>query len=685
MDLSVIISAPNMQRYIAACLRSVTRCPRDTIEMECIVVHHSSTDETAAIVNRYFERDSRIKLVRAHGGIADLRSAGIESARGSYILFMEACDRLCEDAWEQLEAAVEEEYADFVAFSHITMNRRGKLKAQMLPLRQVISTDIKEARRLMYVDVVLGSCCGKLFRSDIIRDNHITFRNDVPGSMDFFFVVEYFEHCETVLLTKAMILYCMPRFRRQFQNDSMTERLGFFGELYDFHMNAVRRCNDRTLEEGAQVHYLKVLSALFAEYADLYRNNQKALAENYQKALADSTVQKILKGVDARRLRSAIKKHEYRLFRGGNTERLRRYFSLKAGMGTKKRRIRAAKTGAMLLCMMLSASGCGQKPENKNIASGMELVEQYDFQGAMSFFEQALLNNEDFELAYRGQGIACMGLGNYAEAETAFLKSIENAGQQLTALEYDTNYYLASAYMKQGKYAQAEEIYSAVIALRKKEMDAYYLRACARLRQNRYDEAVADFEQAFSFDKDNLELLTDAYVEMQAAGFGEQGQTYLKEFMAEKEKKLSEGERGILYYYLGDYENARIYLDSSISGNDSKLSLILGQTYEKLDNKNYAAIVYQSYLDANEPNAAIYNSLGVCLMQQEKYEEAVKAFESGIGMGASDYLQELKFNMIVANEYSGDFAQAKKLMQEYLQAYPDDARAKKENEFLKTR
>ncbi len=216
-------------------------------------------------------------------------------------------------------------------------------------------------------------------------------------------------------------------------------------------------------------------------------------------------------------------------------------------------------------------------------------------------------------------------------------------------------------------------------------MDAYYLRACARLRQNRYDEAVADFEQAFSFDKDNLELLTDAYVEMQAAGFGEQGQTYLKEFMAEKEKKLSEGERGILYYYLGDYENARIYLDSSISGNDSKLSLILGQTYEKLDNKNYAAIVYQSYLDANEPNAAIYNSLGVCLMQQEKYEEAVKAFESGIGMGASDYLQELKFNMIVANEYLGDFAQAKKLMQEYLQAYPDDARAKKENDFLKTR
>ena len=41
--------------------------------------------------------------------------------------------------------------------------------------------------------------------------------------------------------------------------------------------------------------------------------------------------------------------------------------------------------------------------------------------------------------------------------------------------------------------------------------------------------------------------------------------------------------------------------------------------------------------------------------------------------------------MIVANEYTGNFSQAKTMMQEYLQTYPDDARAKKENEFLKTR
>ena len=329
--------------------------------------------------------------------------------------------------------------------------------------------------------------------------------------------------------------------------------------------------------------------------------------------------------------------------------------------------------------------GCGNKTGDTNVKQGMELVEQYDFQGALACFDLARLNKEDLQLTSRGEGLAYMGLGDYASAESAFLESIQNGGNVLTALEYDTNYYLAAAYIKQGKYEDAKNIYSAIIDLKKKELDAYYLRACVLLRQNNYEEAIADFEKAFSLAPDNLDLVTDAYVEMQAAGFGEEGKTYLSAFMEQKGKKLSDGERGTLYYYLEDYQNARTYLDGSLNGNDAEKSLILGQTYEKLGDLNYAAGVYQTYLSGNEPNAAIYNNLGMCLVKQEKYDEALEAFEAGIAVGGSDYLQELQYNRIVANEYLGNFSQAKSLMEEYLQAYPDDAKAKREYEFLQTR
>lgn len=354
-------------------------------------------------------------------------------------------------------------------------------------------------------------------------------------------------------------------------------------------------------------------------------------------------------------------------------------------MRKPKNQIEMIKMSILAAAAAVCLFGCGKKAQNTNLEQGMELVSQYDFQGALACFDLARLGKEDLQLTSRGEGLAYMGLGDYAKAESAFLESIQNAGNTLTALEYDTNYYLAAAYMKQGKYDDAENIYSAIVALKRKELDAYYLRACVLLKKNDYEAAIADFEKAFSLAPDNLELVTDAYVEMQAAGFGEEGKKYLSDLMEQKGKKLSDGEKGMIYYYLEDYQNARTYLDGFLNGNDAGKSLLLGQTYENLGDMNYATTVYQTYLSGNEPDAAIYNNLGMCLVKQEKYDEALLAFEAGIAIGSSDYLQELKYNQIVVNEYLGNFSQAKSLMEEYLQIYPDDAKAKREYEFLKTR
>ena len=338
--------------------------------------------------------------------------------------------------------------------------------------------------------------------------------------------------------------------------------------------------------------------------------------------------------------------------------------------------------GCVAVCLL---TGCEAKPDNTNINKGMELLEQMDYSGALESFEAALVYKEDEQLIYRGEGLANMGLGNYEGAIESFLNSISYANGNVTNLEFDTNYYLATAYYKLGQYEEAEKIYSAIIALRNKETDAYFLRACTLLKENYYDAAVKDFEKAFSLEPDNLELVTDAFVEMQAAGFEEEGKVYLQEFLTKKDKELKDAQKGTIYFYLGDYSNARIYLDGALNQGDPEVSLLLGRTYEQLGDMNYAVVVYQTYLDSFVPDAAIYNSLGVCLMNQGKYEEALNAFESGISLGDSAHIQNLKYNQIVAKEYLGKFAEAKSLMQEYLASYPDDGKAKEEYEFLQTR
>lgn len=331
MDLSVIIPAYNMQNYIATCLRSVTRCPKDTIDMECLVINDGSTDETTAIVERYAQRDKRIRLInKENGGVSDTRNKGIEAADGRYLMFLDADDALCEDAWEHICGAVEEEYADFTAFSYITLYENGKMKAQMLPISEAISTDEQEAKRLMYADSEFNTCWGKLFRKEIISENEITFRTDLPVGEDFLFVAEYFGHCKSFFMTKAMILYYLQRSGSAMRSYSMEERLGFTKILYDFNVDAVAHCNDGVLQKHMQVYYLKVLTNLFYEYAKVYRSDKTKLEITYQNALNHQIAQAILNEVTESAISSKMKTFEYKLLKRGNVSNIRRYFSLKS-------------------------------------------------------------------------------------------------------------------------------------------------------------------------------------------------------------------------------------------------------------------------------------------------------------------------------------------------------------------
>lgn len=343
----------------------------------------------------------------------------------------------------------------------------------------------------------------------------------------------------------------------------------------------------------------------------------------------------------------------------------------------------------ILICALVGMSSiltaCQKTPQNTNILKGMEAIEALDYNGALAAFDTAQLYEEDLQLVYRGEGIANMGLGNYQEAVKCFLMSLQEADGQVTDLEFDTNYYLASAYYKLNNYEAAKEIYDAILGLDAVAVDAYFLRGCCCLKQGDYDLAMADFKKAFDLAPDNIDLVADAFLELQAAGFEAEGMVYVKEFMSKESKRLTDSQKGTLYYYLGDYDNARIYLDGALTAGDAEVSLMLGQTYEKLGDRNYAVVVYHTYLDSYPANAAIYNSLGVCLMQQEKYEEALEAFEAGIALADISQQQSLWFNRIVAWEYLGNFAQAKNLMQEYLKYYPDDAKALSEWDFLSTR
>ena len=340
-----------------------------------------------------------------------------------------------------------------------------------------------------------------------------------------------------------------------------------------------------------------------------------------------------------------------------------------------------AVTGMML---MLTLTGCNTNKSTENIKQAFDAISALEYEEAITYFDAAEEAVENPQLIARGRGIAYLGLAEYPKAIEQFLTALSFSDEFIDDFDFDTNYYLATAYFKNGQSQEAEEVYSAILALRD-EREAHFLRGIALLEQDKLSEAKVDFDTALAKNPTDYDLRIEVAKALEERGYEAEAKAYLQAALGNNEKKTSDYDKGRLSYYFGDYEAARNYLESTKGNKDAKTILLLGQTYEKLGDYNYAASIYSNYLTQNSGDVIIFNRLGMCKLQAGDAESALDYFEQALALGESSMTQTLKFNQIVAYEYLGEFEQASVLMKNYLQIYPDDLDAVREYEFLKSR
>ncbi len=89
--VSIITPCYNGEKYINETIESVLKQTYPNFEM--IIVDDGSKDNSVKIINRYQEKDERIKLLRQkNAGSAAARNNGIRHANGRYIALLDADD-----------------------------------------------------------------------------------------------------------------------------------------------------------------------------------------------------------------------------------------------------------------------------------------------------------------------------------------------------------------------------------------------------------------------------------------------------------------------------------------------------------------------------------------------------------------------------------------------------------------
>lgn len=346
----------------------------------------------------------------------------------------------------------------------------------------------------------------------------------------------------------------------------------------------------------------------------------------------------------------------------------------------KKRDLLATGAIVLLLCV-----GCGAEEKTDNISMGMTAVENLQYEEAIGCFEAALENQENERQLYRGMGIAYIGLTQYEDAIACLEKALQLSDGTPENMDYDINYYLATAYYRSGQPEKAISAYDAILNLRPKDIEAYYLRGCVKLYGGDFEAAKLDFDQTITLDPHDYDRMIQIYTALADNGYKEAGIEYLQTAVADNEKSISDYDLGRIYYYLEDYENAKLCFSKLKTSSDYGAALFLGKTYEALGDFNYASSIYSDYVENDPTKPEIYNQLGLCRIQMSEYELALTAFQAGMNIEDNTMMQTLKFNEIVAYEYMREYKTAAALMNDYLKSYPDDTEAQREYQFLKTR
>lgn len=311
-----------------------------------------------------------------------------------------------------------------------------------------------------------------------------------------------------------------------------------------------------------------------------------------------------------------------------------------------------------------------------------EAIEQFD---RVYMDKNILMVRENNERALRGKGIAYYNMQRYKEAVAQFDAAL--AIGVLSELDMDILYYKGNALMITGAYKEAGDTYTHIIENYGREAEALGKRAYSYLKTGEFDKSLADYEEAIQLDPKCYDYYFGKY-DLMLERKDKAGADAVLNQAAALEAKSKEDRYNLakIHYYQGNYEKALAELSEGFAQGFPEAHFYIGEIYAKQKDYSTAIYYYEKYIEKGDvTESAVYNQVAYCYMKQEDYGKALKYLEEGISLGDAVTMKALKKNEVIALEHLGQFDVAQEKLKKYMAAYPEDAQAIREGEFLKTR
>lgn len=290
------------------------------------------------------------------------------------------------------------------------------------------------------------------------------------------------------------------------------------------------------------------------------------------------------------------------------------------------------------------------------------------------------------QTSLRDQGIELLDSGDYQGAIDSFNEALGKSLGHVGSLEIDIDYYKAAAQYKAGLTEDALATYTALILYDEDAYEPHFLRGSIYADTGDIDAAVADYDKSVALDNKNYLLYIQIYENLTALGYGDQASSYLSKALEVSDKSAEASYyKGRIYYLQGDYDSATEYLQQAMDKNIAEASLYMAKIYQAQGDNATAQSLLEQYASSDDVTSEALATLGDIELAAGNYENALSYYETGESLDVVNNQSQLLKGHVVALENLHRFEEAKELLTQYLEDYPDDADAQKELIFLQTR
>ena len=205
--ISIIIPVYNVEKYICDCFESVIH--QTDIDFEVIIVDDGSTDHCPEICDDYATRDSRFSVIhQKNAGVSAARNAGIKSAKGDYIMFIDPDDYIASSLISYYRSAVDKSPSSntLICIGHKKVFSSSETKDIKLTEKEIVCTP-QSALLQMLQKKSFGFVWNSLYHRNTITENHIRFNEHLHMWEDRDFNLRYFKHIREVCLIPYSLYY----------------------------------------------------------------------------------------------------------------------------------------------------------------------------------------------------------------------------------------------------------------------------------------------------------------------------------------------------------------------------------------------------------------------------------------------------------------------------------------------